>query len=138
MCSSRFTGLGMALLMAFSGFAIGLFAPAVLTSQAEELQAEPPIYPVWKTMSGPAKRQFLAGYLMGFRDAKTLGEIALSYSRQHPEKASSGLERLLEFYHLSALSPAELVPLLDDYFSEMEHRSDSLRLAINNLQRRDE
>ena len=99
---------------------------------AEE-NTDTPIASSWKAMDEGSKRQFIAGYLFGFRDARALGEIAVEYSKSNPKDTTVGLTDLLSHYRLTNLSPTELVPLLNEYFKDPKNQSDSLRAAIAKL-----
>ena len=84
-------------------------------------------------MDDSGKRQFLAGYIYGFRDARALGEIAIEFIQTSPPDPVSGLKNLLPHYSLTGLSPNDLVPLLNEYFREPKNRNDSLRVALGKL-----
>ena len=109
-----------------------IWSATELLAQAQP-PAEVPIYPTWHLMDEAGKKQFLAGYLYGFREARSLGEIAVEYSKSKPQDLEQGLEKLLQHYKLTTLSPDRLAPLLDQYFESPERQQDSLRLAINRL-----
>ena len=96
---------------------------------------EAPFYPSWKLMSRAEKRQFLAGYLVGFQDARVLGEIAAEYVKRNPANAEISLRDLLSHYRLSRLAPDILVPKIDEFYSNTKNQSTSLRVAIGQASR---
>ena len=110
------------------------YSLVTISNAAAQPVSETPIYPVWRLMDDNAKRQFLAGYLYGFREARSLGEVALEYSKTKPQDLESGLSAILQHYKLTTLAPDKLAPLLDEYLQAPERQNDSLRLAINRLQ----
>jgi hypothetical protein len=113
---------------------IFLFLYGPSTSSAQEGGAtEPAIYNTWSMMDENAKRQFLAGYLYGFRDARALGEVAVEFIKSSPPDPISGLRGILPHYQLTPLSSNDLVPLLNEYFREPKNRNDGLRVAIGKI-----
>ena len=112
---------------------LGLLLLASPTVGKSEENTDTPIAGSWRAMDDPSKRQFVAGYLFGFRDARALGEIAVEYARANPKDATVGLTDLLSHYRLTNMSPSELVPLLNEYFKDPKNQSDSLRAAIAKL-----
>lgn len=102
---------------------------------AQSSSSETPIYPIWRLMDEQAKRQFIAGYLYGFRDARALGEIAVEFSKQNPPDLAQGLSALLSHYQLTRMRPEQLVPLIDEHLEDTSHHSESLRIIINKIQR---
>jgi len=113
-------------------FLLAFFMPSTTFAQ-ESSAVEAPIYNTWQMMDDGAKRQFLAGYLYGFRDARALGEIAVAFMQTSPPDPISGLRGILPHYQLSELSPSDLVPLLNQYFREPKNRNDGLRVAVGKL-----
>lgn len=96
---------------------------------------EIPIYPTWQLMDDDAKRQFLAGYIFGHREARALGEVVVEYLRQNPQADPDDVAGVLEHYRLTSMTSNQLVPLIDQYLKNPEHQKQSLRAIINHLNR---
>lgn len=126
--SSWITKLGLLV------FGVLFFTVALANTGSAQPALEAPIYPIWRLMDDNAKKQFLAGYLYGFREARSLGEIAVEFSKSKPQDLEEGLSSILQHYRLTSLAPDKLSPLLDEYLKSPERQQDSLRLAINRLQ----
>ena len=110
-----------------------LFLTVAATASATS--EEEPIYPLWQHLDQNGKRQFVEGYIAGFRDARVLGEIALEYAKVNPITVQKGLKDILTHYRLTPLGANQLVPLLDEHLSDQKNREQSLRMAINAVQR---
>ena len=99
-----------------------------------EGSAEAPVYPTWKLLGPEAKKYFVAGYVYGHREARALGEVAVTFAQQNPTNAAAGLERILPLYRLTEDSPTTLVPKIDEYLKNPANQEQSLRFIINRLQ----
>lgn len=96
---------------------------------------ESSFYPSWKLMSRSEKRQFVAGYLMGFQDARVLGEVAVEYVKRNPSSAEGALVDLLAHYRLTGLGPESLVPKIDEFYNDTKNHTKGLRVAIGQASR---
>jgi len=103
---------------------LGLVLPSPTVAE------ENSFYPSWKLMNPKEKRQFIAGYLQGFNDARVLGEIAADYVQHNPQNAESALRDLLKHYRLTRIAPTSLISRIDDYYRDPKNHSASLRVAI--------
>lgn len=104
---------------------IAAFAPA--RAEAESF------VPTWKLLKGDEKRQFVAGYMYGWRDAAKVIDIARDFVRENPRDAVSGLEKIKTVYDLSGLKVDTVVRDLDSYFSDPSNRDASFSQAITSI-----
>lgn len=109
-----------------------LGSPAVAADQDKEI----PIYPTWRLMNDEARRQFTAGYIFGHREAKALGEVVVEYLKQNPNPKAEEVAAVLNHYRLTTMTANQLVPMIDEHLGEPENQRQSMRVIINNLNRK--
>ncbi|MCB0345743.1 MAG: hypothetical protein KDD66_11545 [Bdellovibrionales bacterium] len=127
----RILVLALSLIPAFLGI-----CASTVSAGTSEVQQEIPIYPTWQLMNDEAKRQFTAGYIFGHREAVALGEVVVDYLKQNPNPSAEDVAKILSHYRLTLMTANQLVPLIDKYLEESENRQQSMRVIINNLNRR--
>lgn len=95
--------------------------------------SETPFLPTWKHLNSEQKRQFIAGYVFGWNDARKVTDIAIEYIRSNPKKAVESLESIKSLYDLGEIDPATAALQLDNFFAEPENSGASLSVAISAL-----
>lgn len=102
------------------------------TAQEQDGSKSPSSFlPIWRHLSPEQKRNFISGYVQGWRDASVVTDIALTYVRQEPQQAITGLERLKAVYDLSDVNPSDLVPEIDRFYADPTNSQAALSLAIS-------
>lgn len=109
--------------------ALIVFHFLVTTLGAEQERSS--FMPTWKLMNPLEKRQFLAGYLYGWKDAGHITGIASGFVRENPDRAIETLDEISKLYELSGLKPEILVERVDYFFSDPDNRNASLSSAIS-------
>ena len=109
-------------------------APSGQTAPA--VTQEAPFSPVWRLMAPEEKRHFIAGYLRGWGDALTVTEVVLSYIREKPAEAESGLEKILTLYRIGDLTAEPMVCELDSFFSKPENSQATLAQGVSSARRK--
>ena len=95
-----------------------------------ELRAEEPFLPTWKLMSQDAKRQFVAGYLFGLKDAENVLDIAIQYIQENPNKAIEGLKKIKSVYEHEDAKPDKIAKAMDEYFADNANAKSTLATAF--------
>lgn len=112
-------------------FALAFIGLGGTTYSFADEQKVPSFLPTWRILNSEQKQQFIAGYLRGMSDASIITDIAIGYLKENPKEAVQSLTALKNVYDVSALSPSEVVGLIDRYFSETENKDKSLSAAFN-------
>lgn len=92
--------------------------------------------PTWKLLKSDEKRQFVAGYMYGWKDAAKVIDIAKDFVQQNPRDAISGLEKIKGVYDLTGLKVDTVVRDLDNYFGDPDHRDSTFSQAITTIRSR--
>lgn len=109
-------------------------AAALILSNPRGLRAEEEkasFLPTWKLLNPQEKQQFMAGYLYGWRDAAKVTDIAISYVKEHPQKAVEGLESIRSLYDVSGFNSSSVAHEVDGFFQDSDNRDASLTAAIS-------
>lgn len=104
---------------------LAVFVPAFV----QQAEAES-FYSTWKLLSTAEKKQFAAGYLHGWKDAKKVNDIAVTYIRENPATAVDSVERIAKLYDVSTLRPDNLVESLDAFYDRPENKAAPLSAAV--------
>ena len=86
--------------------------------------------PTWKLLTRDQKRDFVAGYVQGWRDAAQVTDIAIDYVRENPKQAVEGLEKIRRIYDLSNIRAEGLVDGVDGFYSDPNNASATLSAAV--------
>jgi len=105
---------------------VHLSAPLLVFANTESS-----FFPTWKLLSSEERKQFIAGYIQGWRDAEKVTSIAVDYVRQEPNKAVEGLKKVQELYDLSGVTPDSLITGIDHFYSDPGNHSASLSRAVS-------
>lgn len=89
-----------------------------------------PFLPTWKLLSRDQKRDFVAGYIQGWRDAAQVTDIAIGYVRDNPKQAVEGLEKIRRLYDLSSVRADGLVEGVDGFYSDPKNAAATLSAAV--------
>ena len=89
--------------------------------------------PTWKLLNPQEKQQFIAGYIMAWRDASQVTGIVLGYVRDNPQEAVRGLEKIRSLYDSAELNPKEVVQEIDAFFLKPENTTASLAQAMGEV-----
>jgi hypothetical protein len=113
------------LAFAVSVVVVGTFSPTFTLSDRDTA-----FYPTWKLLSDQEKRQFISGYLQGWRDAAKVTDIAIHYVKTNPSEAVTGLEGIKSLYNLEGIRSEQAVQAIDLYFSDPENHDAPLSRAV--------
>ena len=119
----------MIMFLALACTVVCLTAP--LSTVQAEVPAATPFAETWKMMSSLEKQQFAAGYLFGLRDAARMQDVTLSYIRENPTQAISGIERIRDILSAEGASPDTLVRSVDEYFNDAKNRNATITMAMS-------
>lgn len=92
--------------------------------------AEEPFLPTWKLLKNEEKRQFIAGYMYGWRDAARVTDVAIEFVKSNPEQAVEGLEKVKSMYDLSRLRADTVTSELDRFFGDSGNKEATLSQAV--------
>jgi hypothetical protein len=105
-----------------------VLAPALASADAHP---DTSFLPSWKLMNSQEKQHFIAGYVQGWRDAGKVTDITISYVRDNPGEALSGMEKMKSLYDLAGYKPELLVKAIDVFYLEPSNNRASLSSAVN-------
>lgn len=100
------------------------------STSAAQTREQLPFLPTWKLLTRDQKRDFVAGYVQGWRDAAQVTDIAIGYVRENPKQAVEGLEKIRRLYDLSNLRSDGLVDGVDGFYSDPKNASATLSAAV--------
>ena len=99
-------------------------------ARTEDL-SEPPFAPVWQLLNNEQKQQFIAGYLLGMKDAATMTGVLRDFVQSNPTSAQESLERLRGIYDdLSQGKPDTVSAAIDRFFKDPANKEAPLSRAI--------
>jgi hypothetical protein len=100
-------------------------------SASSEDLSEPPFAPVWQLLNKEQKQQFIAGYLLGMKDAATMTGVLRDFVQSNPTSAQESLERLRGIYDdLSQGKPDTVSDAIDRFFKDPANKEAPLSRAI--------
>lgn len=100
------------------------------SGRSEDL-SEPPFAPVWQLLNKEQKQQFIAGYLLGMKDAATMTGVLKDFVQGNPTSAQESLERLRGIYdELSQGKPDTVSEAIDRFFKDPANKEAPLSRAI--------
>lgn len=103
---------------------------ALICIFSQNVRADEPFLPTWKLMNQDAKRQFVAGYLFGLKDAENVLDIAIQYIQENPNKAIEGLKKIKSVYQHEDAKPDKIAKAMDEYFSDTANAKSTLATAF--------
>ena len=92
---------------------------------------EPSFYPTWKLLDSQQKQQFIAGYMMAWKDAANVTDLAIKFVKTNPDKALDGLQSVRRVYDLSSMRPETLSQQIDAFYESPANRQFTLTQAIS-------
>jgi len=95
----------------------------------------PAFYPTWKLLSPAEKQQFVAGYILGWKDAARVTDIVITYVKENPAKAVEGLEQIKGLYNLGDIKPGLMASAVDEFFNSPENKNAGLSQAVSAAKR---
>lgn len=108
-------------------------------SETRSTEAEfPPISELeflstWKLLEESEKKQFISGYLFGWRGTKRATEVVLEFTRENPDSALAAFETIRELYETDGITSDMVVGELDLYFMEAEGKAATLSQAVTTV-----
>lgn len=112
-----------------TGLVTALF-PSSLSIPLAHADNESPFLPTWKHLSTDEKKQFIAGYIFGWKDAAQVTAIATEFIKSNPQKAVESLQSVERIYSMSELDPAQVAKAIDLFFSMPENSGAPLSKAV--------
>ena len=87
--------------------------------------------PTWRLMDRQQKKQFIAGYLQGFNDAKMVTSIVSDFAKGNPTALAEGVEKMRALYDTGGISSDDLVIGIDEYYSDPDNTDAALARAVS-------
>ncbi|MCB0338874.1 MAG: hypothetical protein KDD53_04680 [Bdellovibrionales bacterium] len=107
------------------------FAPAMAVPEGSQGFAA-----TWSLLKADQKRQFIAGYIFGWREAAVITDVVADYIRKNPDSAVHSLEKIKSMYDLGDVNPFILSNELDAFFSDPDNSNATLAMAVNSARQR--
>jgi hypothetical protein len=121
----------------FEGVTAFVIVLAGLVGRTEIAYCEPPVsvnensfLPTWKLLTPGDRKQFIAGYMYGWRDAAKVTDAAIDFVKQNPKDAVEGLTKVRSLYEMDGVRTDALVHELELFFEKSENRESTLSQAV--------
>ncbi|NMC64310.1 MAG: hypothetical protein GYA55_14190 [SAR324 cluster bacterium] len=127
----QFVGSSLRFFFISSVFLLSFFTPFSIKADDNA----PAFYPTWKLLSPAEKQQFVAGYILGWKDAARVTDIVITYVKENPGKAVEGLEQIKDLYNLGDIKPGLMASAVDEFFNSPENKNAGLSQAVSAAKR---